>query len=62
MKIIVQRSNSNLPKGEMTHNRKMREITKWENIAYRKAQAEGAPVFYVTVSDAEYANLLAGKD
>lgn len=61
--IIVQRKNSQLPKGMMTHNRKMREITRWENIAYRAAQ-KVAPeaIIYVTVSDAEYANLLAGKD
>jgi hypothetical protein len=61
--IIVQRKNSQLAKGMMTHNRRMREITRWENIAYRAAQ-EQAPdaVIYVTVTDDEYKNLLAGKD
>lgn len=61
--IIVQRKNANLAKGQMTHNRRMREITKYENVAYRAAAAQAPDsVIYVTVSDSDYANLLAGKD
>lgn len=60
--IIVQKKDSSAAKGQMTHNRKMRLITKYENTAYRAAQAQNRDaVIYVTVSDSDFNSLLAGK-
>lgn len=59
--IIVQKKDSNAAKGMMTHNRRMRLITKYENTCYRAAQAQNPDaVIYVTVSDSDFNNLLAG--
>lgn len=61
--IIVQKKGQpNAAKGQMTHNRRMRLITKYENTAYRKAQAQNPDaVIYVDLTEAEFNNLLAGK-
>lgn len=60
--IIVQTKDSNAAKARMTHNGKARKITKYENTAYRGAQKENREaVIYVTLTDADFNALVAGK-
>lgn len=57
---IVQRSNSQLAKGRLLSNGRIREITPAENVLYRALEKKGLAT-YETVSDKVYANLLAGS-
>lgn len=60
--IIVQKKDSRAGKAQMTHNKKARPITKYENTAYRLAEKQDPKaVIYVTMTDADFDALVAGK-
>lgn len=62
MTIIVQRTNPALAKGRLIGGGKIQEITRAENNAYRAAEKINPnAVIYVTVTDADYKALKAGK-
>lgn len=57
---IIQRKNSQLAKGRLLSNGRIREITPSENVVYRSLEGRGM-VEYTTVSDEVFANLLSGS-
>lgn len=60
--IVTNKSDPQGPKGMITDNRRMRLITKYENIAYRAAQRNPNAVEYIEMEGKDFRALLAGKD
>jgi len=57
---IIQRSNSQITKGRLLPNGRIREITPSETVVYRALERKGLAQF-TTVPDKVYANLLSGS-